>query len=174
MAELFRMPAVLPLAITTQEDAVRSIRPAPAADRARRAAVRLRSRDPDLREVVTALIDAVSSLEVEVRVLQQQLHLIEAGVALEPHLVTLGGDGLSLQTRPAWPDSAEVCVVVSLQVRDAVHLLCLDATVHHTDQGAATELTFTSIPEDQRDLIVAWVFQQQARERRRDRDVDSR
>jgi len=175
MESWFRITAVLPMAVFPSGDSAplpnqRSMNRRAGADRARAAAARLRVRtDPELRETLLALADAVGTLELEVYRIQRKLLLYDSGIALRPELASLGGDGIGITRRLEWEAGTEVDVVFTLALRDAEHLLSIRARVEEADEG--TDLAFTGISEDQRDLIVAFVFQQQARERRRDLDA---
>lgn len=171
----FRITAVVPMAVvqdTGDEAPLPELGASSPADRARRVLQRMRGRmDPDVREVVLALVDGMAALEYDLRRLQQKLLLYEAGISLQSELATLGADGVSLPRHLSWPQGTAVHVILTLDVRGREHVLILPAQVAVGPTPDSTELTFTDTRQDQRDLIVAFGFQQQAKERRRDRDA---
>jgi hypothetical protein len=141
----------------------------PHSERARYAWNRGRSHyDFEEREVIGSIVEAVSAIDQEIRRLRHHIALVEGGAALRPELCRIGGDGVALSRHLSWGEGDAVFVVLSLFARDSEHLLCLPAVIHQDPDG--TEMIFSDLFAEERDLVVAFVLQQQARERRRDLD----
>lgn len=167
---LFRVRGVVPIALLDAAVAApdEGLSHRPVTDRLRVAATRLQGRDGALREMLRQMIDAMAGMERELRDLQRHVMLYESGIALRPRLVSLGGDGMTVYGAEGIPQVKEISAVFTLQVRDSDHLLSVGADLQKGHEEGSFELIFSKISHDQRDLIVAWVFQQQAMERRRD------
>ena len=178
-APMFRIAAVLPFALqlangdepplTTRDTAGR-----PATDRARAALgrVKRRGRDGDLVEAMSALVDIVAGLEREIERLRRVQLLTDIGVELQPELVSLSGDGVGLQRSAQWLPGAELWAYVNISLRHTDYLLCLRSRLIESTPGSA-ELQFIDIDREQRDLLVAFAFQQQGKERRRALDAST-
>ncbi len=170
MTEFHRIHAVVDLAITAapdpeQEPPGATTGSTPLADRARGAAARVGRANFEVRDALWALLEAVAGLERTVDRLERTLELRDHGIELRPELVLVGADGVGLQRHGPWPDGEAVYVHLSLELREAGHLLALHGVVERDADG--TFVRFTGLREDVRDLLVAFVFQQEARERRR-------
>ena len=137
----------------------------PLADRARGALVRVGRAHYDVRDALSAMADVIGGLEREVQRLQGMMRLAEQGIELHRELAEVGPDGVMLQRSMGLTIGAEGWVVLSLEVRDARQLLVLRAVAHGFD------LQFVDPSQEIRDLLVAFTFQQQARERRRQRSA---
>lgn len=162
----FRIPAVVELAWVPASQGEPLLGPwahTPLADRARASASRVGRASYEVREALSSMADVVGGLERELRRLQGVLALSDQGIELRRELAHIGADGVLLQRPVGRPDGETGWIVLSLEVRDAQQLLLLDGRVE------GTELVFVDPPQEVRDLLVAFTFQQQARERRRQR-----
>ncbi|MBN2801395.1 MAG: hypothetical protein JXX28_19795 [Deltaproteobacteria bacterium] len=170
---LFRVHGVIPLALLDPDRALPEDRLSqrPATDRVRLLSTRLNTRDASIRDLFRVMIETMAGLESELRDLQRHVLLYEAGVTLTPALVALGGDGMVVPWSAERALGDTLSLVFTLNVRESDHLFSVQAQVEASSPDDGTELLFTRISQDQRDLIVAWVFQQQAMERRRDLDA---
>ena len=143
----------------------------PASDRARISVSRVPRNDPLFREVATALLDAVASLEGEVERLRNIIELKDRGINLQTELITLGGDGIFVPKQLPFSTGDQVQIYLELDQRGNRRLITLMGQVEARADG--TELKLSRISIDMRDLIVGYVFQQQGKERRRARNADS-
>ena len=162
----FRIPAVVEVAVVpkARPDELGPIAPShgtPVADRARGVITRVGRANWEVRDALSAVVDAVGGLEREVQRLRGLLTLREQGIQLRRELAHVGPDALVLQRPVGQPEGAEVHLLLSIELREAHHLLALDAVV------AGFELRFVDPPRDIHDLLVAFTFQQEQRERRR-------
>ena len=135
---------------------------------ARNVVRRIERTDTVLREVGKALIDAIESLEQEVERLRMRLDLAEVGIELQPNLVDLGGDGMTLDKPLPFEAGTRVRVWLELPISGQERVFSAPATV--LTSVAGTSLQFTELRAEVRDRIVAYSFQHQAMERRRARD----
>ena len=163
----FRIPAVIEVAWLPKEhpDALPPALPglgSPIADRARGVVSRVGRAQYEVRDALSAVLDAVCGLEREVQRLQSLLALGEQGITLRRAIAHVGPDGLIFQHPLGHPDGTAVHVFLAIAVREAQHLLALSAVVE------GFELRFVDPPRDVRDLLVAFTFQQEQRERRRE------
>ena len=163
----FRVNAVISLAIVPH--AIDAPLPVPervvgTADRCRSTVSRMRLAS-DVRDAMYALVEAIQGLEQEVVDLRQRLNLERQGVVLKPELVLLGADGLRLQRSNACPPNIPVACFLSLSSWSSEHLHCFRGHTHIVD--GELEVSFANLSSEQRDAIVAFCFQQQAKERRR-------
>jgi hypothetical protein len=173
---MFRITSVCRIAIQRLEgevceEAIGQRNGRPISDRARISVTRVPRTDPVFRDVATALLEAIASLEREVERLRNIIELKERGITLKPELITIGGDGLFIPKKLAFADGDRVQIYLELEQRSSHRLISLVAQVRKRTDG--TELTLSQIPIDMRDLIVGYVFQQQGKERRRARNSDS-
>lgn len=167
----FRVNVVLPCAFEpVPEDAEIPDLPQvsrPVADAARVVLARVDRTDTALRDVARALVDAIDHLEGELQRLQARLDLADGGVELHSELVQLGADGVHVARRLGLASDDHVRVWLELALDGQTRLVGAIARVLPSTDGTA--LQFVSIPGEARDRIVAFAFQQQAQERRRDR-----
>lgn len=168
----FRIQAVIEAAIEVSQEpppaAFAHTARLPRSDRARAAVARLSMREePEIREVCNALVEAVVGLETDVRRLRQHTQLAALGVEMTPRLVGIGADGLTLPKRSRWAEGTRVRVWLDLTVRNNDHLLCMPAEVVAAREDHQTEIAFIHTDDEPNDLLVAFVFEQQAKERRR-------
>lgn len=172
----FRVNAVLPVAfrVTAEADPSNPLLPVRGrihADRARAAVARVGWENSEARDALRALVDAVAWLESEVERLHNRLWLNSEGLDLESRMVQLGGDGITLLGPCGLSAGQTVHVVLDLDAREGHHLLSLMGEVVAVGAGETT-VRFVGAPTEVVDLIVAWCFQQQAKERRRELDRD--
>lgn len=167
--QFFRVDARVELALDTPDSADAGLRPVQArrlADQARQVLGKLSTRrDAEVREALVHVLDAVTVLEREVELLHRRALLGGRGVQLVEHAVRIGGDGLEAPLQASGP----FLVHMGLRLSGAYHLISVRANAHRSPRG--TELTFEDIDTSSRDLIVAFVFEQQRRERRRELDA---
>lgn len=140
----------------------------PASTAARAAIRRIDRGDAALRDLGRALLEALGSLEQEVERLRLRLDLADVGLELERHLVEIGADGMSLERDLALPSDQRVRCFIELFLDGQDLIVTTPARVLSSVHGTA--LRFEDIPSDVRDRIVAFAFQQQAKERRRARE----
>ncbi len=133
----------------------------PVADRARGVIARVGRAQYEVRDAMWAMLEAVSALEREVHRLHGVLSLRDQGITLHRELAHVGPDALVLQRPIGLPDGARAHVMLSLELREAHHLLALDA------RAEGSTWVFIDPPREVHDLLVAFTFQQQQRERRR-------
>jgi hypothetical protein len=169
----FRVSATLPMALVTDRSVVTDqiVPLAGEADAGLVAVTRISSReDGELKEALLRMVSTISALQEEVRALSTELRLSQIGVVLEPILVKIGPDGMSLHA-PLVSVGDEVRVVLSLAVRGARQLMTLSAIV--VGQGNRAELTFVSMQATQEKALVAYSFEQQGRLRSANLDIYS-
>ena len=152
-----------------ESSSVMSLRPV--SDRARISVSRVPRNDPLFREVATALLDAVATLEGEVERLRNLIELKERGIQLEEECVSIGGDGMYIPKQMPFSNGDHVRIYLELEQRGIQRMISLIGIVDKRDNG--TELKLTHISTEMRDLIVGYVFQQQGKERRHARNADS-
>lgn len=173
MSEYHHVRAVVQLALTPLDDPdqlpAQPPRGTPLSDRARAVAARVGRSQLEVRDALWAAMDAVAGLERTVDRLTRTLALRDAGIELKPELISIGADGFELQRSGPWPDGQDVTVHLALDVRDVPHLLSVRASVEQRETGA--HIHFRDLRGEERDLIVAFVFQQEAKERRRALDA---
>lgn len=140
----------------------------PASTAARAAARRVDRSDPALRDITRALVEAIASLEQEVERLRLRLDLADVGLELERHLIEIGADGLRTERDLDLPPGSRVRCWLELPLDGQDLVLTTPARVLASVGG--TSIHFEDTASDVRDRIVAFSFQQQAKERRRARD----
>ncbi|MEN0065237.1 MAG: hypothetical protein AAGA48_24040 [Myxococcota bacterium] len=171
MTEFHQFPAVVELAVVPLPNAdaddpiVLPRYGTPLADRARAAVARVSRSSHDVRDALSSVLEAVSGLERTLSWSTGTLVLSKAGIELKPELVLIGEGAIDLQRAGPWANEQPVITYVVLEIRDARHLLVLRGTVLQRDDGA--RLSLRGLRAEERDLIVAFVFQQEAKERRR-------
>lgn len=134
-------------------------------DRARMAVSRLGWEQSELRDALRAILDAFAGLEGEVDRLSRVMHLENEGVELRTLPVRLGGDGITIPGTSFWREGTAVVVYMDIDSPNGARILTVHGSVV-AGPADSTEITFDRIRSDQRDTIVAWVFQQQQKERR--------
>ena len=171
----FRITAVLALAIQEAEGnppEIGKARVRPQLDRARALTNRLWTQ-ADIREALAAVVEALVALENEIRQIQNAAELETHGIQIKNELVTIGGDGISVQRATSLDVGTKVFVYLLLPVRGTQHLLVLPAVVSALQENNKVDYTWVDLPNDLKDLIVGFVFQQQGKERRRALDATS-
>jgi hypothetical protein len=168
----FRIKAVLPMAIQRSYGSLPDLFVRPKnrmTERARLAVARISNRrELDVKEAFKGIVDALHQLEQEFNNLRCTYELSKMGIALEPKLVSIGGDGIVLEHSDSWPEGTQVNVYVSLSVADFAHILSFSAQTKLDRNGQKTTIFFEeSMDPEQQDLIYAFLFQQQGKERRR-------
>ena len=164
MAEWFRIEALVDLAVAPPG----SVDLAPVEGRrlameAREALDALSSRrDAEVKRALSLVLNAVTALEREMEVLQRRWMLQKHGVHLEPHRVRIGADGLV--TRKALALTGPALVHLGLNMRGQQHLLSLNAEV----SVDGLRVDFLDPEPFDRDTLVAFTFEQERRERRRE------
>ena len=173
MSDYHRFPSVVELALVPllpeDEGVLFKQRGTPLSDRARPTVSRIGRTQLEVRDALWAVLEAVSGLERTVDWLRGTTSLRDRGIELKPELVLIGADGLELQRPGAWSDGQDVRVFLTLHVREVQHLMSLTGCIEQRDSGAFVR--FTELRGDERDLLVAFVFQQEAKERRRALDT---
>lgn len=137
----------------------------PLSERARAALARSARANGEMREALGAMLDAIAGLEREISSLRARLLFKDRGIEPAWTDVEISGDSLRL---PAgnWPTGELVTVYFSLPSREGTRWYAIPSTVACHPQYL--ELTFTDLPDDLRDTLVAFVFRTQAEERRRE------
>jgi hypothetical protein len=173
---MFRITSAVRIAIEQVEGAledeissVMSLRPV--SDRARISVSRVPRNDPLFREVATALLDAVATLEGEVERLRNVIELKDRGITLQQEVITIGGDGMYIPKVLPFSNGDYVRIYLELDQRGIQRMISLIGIVDLRPNG--TELKLSHISTEMRDLIVGYVFQQQGKERRHARNADS-
>ncbi len=126
------------------------------------------SANGEVLDALSSVLAAVEVLEREVEMLHRQMFLSSRGLELSSRRLWIGGDGLRLEGADLPAVGERARVYLSLPARDGEQLLVLDAEVR-----PGGELTFTDIEPSLRDRLVAFVFESQRRERRRELDAAS-
>lgn len=169
MTSFHQFPAVVDLAVVPVEGDDLPValprRGSPLADRARAAVARVGRANLEVRDALSGVLEAVSGLERTIAWLTGSMALGQRGIELNPELVWIGEGAIDLQRTGPWPDAQPVVVYLVIELRDARHLLTLRGVVEQREQGA--RVAFRGLTGEERDLIVAFVFQQEAKERRR-------
>ncbi len=157
--------AVVPVAIDGEPPVSVPRRGSPLADRARAAVARVGRSTLEVRDALQGVLDAVSGLERTMSWLTGSMVLAKAGIELERELVMIGEGAIDLQRTGPWSDGDSVVVYFVLELRDVCHLLTARGIIEQRSQGA--RIVLEGLRGDEQDLIVAYVFQQEAKERRR-------
>ena len=165
----FRVQATLEVGFEEPHAGSGMLRPVQArrlADQARESLDRLSNRrDLEVKEALSLVLDAVAAMERELEEMQRRSLLERRGVTLSELDVRIGGDGLWVPERLEGP----YLVHLGLRVGGAHHLVTARAVARTAPGGS--ELTFTDPDPTVRDLVVAFVFDQQRKERRRELDA---
>lgn len=161
----FRYPAVVEIAWVPLGDRepidVTACYGTPLADRARAVVSRVGRAQWEVRDALGAVLEALGGLEREVHRLRSLDRLREGGVELHRELVHVGPDALVLQRGLGVADGTTLQVFLELELRDAPQLLILEA------EAEGTTLVLRKVPREVHELLVAYTFQQELKERRR-------
>lgn len=132
-------------------------------------------RDSQIKEALSAVLDAVAVLEREVELLHRRVFLESRGVALHDREVELGADGLWLSgvtpAERALLSNQGARVHLELPCRGGEKLLALHVEVAGW-RDDAVDLVFEDPDPALVDLVVAFVFETQRKERRRELQTD--
>lgn len=137
-------------------------------DKARAAVARIPGRrDPEVREALAMLIDALEVLEDEVVGLRTRQDLAARQMSLNPMRMQLGGDGVTLFVASACPVGSRVRLHLALPNRhggEGVHAVTGRVIGPGEGDRTVTEIAFDrSAPIE---AVVAFCFDVQRRERR--------
>lgn len=166
MTDCFRIPAVVELAYLPRDgDRPPPVAPAmgsPVSDRARGAISRVGRAQWEVRDALSAVVDAMGGLEREVHRLRGLLGLREQGIELRRELIHVGPDALVLQRPLGVPPGTELHVYLAIELREAQQLLCMKGIAEGDDT-----IRLVAVSPDLHEALVAFTFQQEVRERRR-------
>ncbi len=174
---LFRVEVDLPLALQwlAPDDVEAAPRPVMArqlAARAREHVARMsESRHGECQAAMAGLLLAVEALEREVEMLHRRMVLSAQGLDLRARRVRIGGDGVTVLGERVSAPGQRLRLYLALPAREGEQLLVLEGPAGPAPGGA--EVTLEGIDPSLRDLIVAFVFDYQRRERRRELDSAS-
>ena len=175
----FRVSAVLPVAIERRDKA--SLPPPPPlvvgsslASEARAKLATLGSRQPDqYKDALNSVLDVVETLERQVEMLHRRMVLDFRKLDLQRRSLSVGGNGMSLQDSQEFQPGEFVCVHLLLPIRNGRSLIAVNAEVVSVEEGTVSfQFDEQQSPEDI-DLIVAFTFEHQRKERRRELDSTS-
>jgi len=122
-------------------------------------------RDAEVKHALGLVLDALTAMERELEIIQRRNLLQSRGVELRPLRAFIGGDGMVADE--ALPIIGEATVHLSLPVRGHTELLSVDA---HIEPDTRT-VRFRDVADSVRDVLVAFTFEQQRKERRRELDA---
>jgi hypothetical protein len=172
----FRVSTVVPTAIEPVETTAESAPPFLTLGRrlsgqARLQVEKLSNRsEAHLKEALSMTLDAMEAIEREVEMLHRRMLLNFRDLELVDTKMELGADGAFLPaTEP--PDTRLARLHLLLNVRNARHLVSIEADVLARDGGC--EFSFSTADPEVRDLVVAFAFEHQRRERRRALDAST-
>ena len=171
----FRVSAVLPLAIERKQDDVHPPPPPLIVGRSLAAEAReqlatLGSRQPDqYKDALNSVLDVVETLERQVEMLHRRMVLDFRKLDLVRHQVELGGGGVTLFKGEGFSLGEEVRIHLLLPIRNGRSLIAVDARVAEIS-GDQIDFQFDEQSPEDIDLIVAFTFEQQRKERRRELD----
>lgn len=158
-----RAIVAMPMSITRGSTLVAMPQPSKVGERIRNLANRLsRVIELEVRDAVAQIGDALTDLENRVDRMQHRFALAEMGLDLRTELVDIGESGICLQRPIPFEAGANVKVFVDVTVWGASRLLVLEGEVVVNTPNA--EVRFVGLTQDIRDLLVAFVFQEQGRE----------
>jgi len=175
----FRVSARLGLALEARSEArhLMPIQGRRLADHARGLVGTLSTRrDSQVKLALNAVLDAVAALEREIELLHRRVFLESRGVVLHDRIVELGADGLWLHgVTPA--ERALLCnhgarVHLELPSRGGEQLVALHVEAVGWREDAV-DLIFEDPDPALVDLVVAFAFETQRKERRRELDHDA-
>jgi len=171
----FRVNTVLPIAVESRKGEEHPSPPtlivgASLANEARLEVGRIGGRQPDqYREALNAVLDVVETLERQVEMLHRRMVLDFRKIDLARCRVELSGEGLFLFDGPKFSMDDLVRLHILLPIRGGRSLITVDATVV-TLSEAGIEFHFSEQDPDVIDRIVAFSFEHQRKERRRELD----
>ncbi len=169
----FRVEATVELALDEAGSHASGMQPIQArrlAAEARQSLDRLSTRrDAEVRASLALVLDAVETLEREVELLHRRSVLRGRGLALRQVHATIGGDGMWVSESHG---SRAALVHLGLRVGGAYHLVSTDAEVR--PEAGGTELRWVDADPSVQDLLIAFAFEQQRKERRRELDALAR
>ena len=174
----FRVNAVLPLAIERREGEDHPPPPAlvigrSLASEARDQLSQLGSRQPDqYKDALNSVLDVVETLERQVEMLHRRMVLDFRKLDLVRRRLELGGDGLHLFEESGFEVGERVRLHILLPVRNGRSLIAVDGQVNEVTEDGVGFLFDEQEPEVI-DLIVAFSFEHQRKERRRELDSTS-
>ena len=172
----FRVSAVLPVAIERRESTALPSPPPLVVGRSLAAEARaklgtLGSRQPDqYKDALNSVLDVVETLERQVEMLHRRMVLDFRKLDLVRRSINVGGDGMTMAGGEGYEDGDTVCVHLLLPIRNGRSLIAVNAEVVSVE-GDTVSFQFDEqqSPEDI-DLIVAFTFEHQRKERRRELD----
>jgi hypothetical protein len=171
----FRVKTVLPIAVESRKG---EDHPAPQtlvvggslANEARLEVDRIGGRQPDqYREALNAVLDVVETLERQVEMLHRRMVLNFRKIDLARRRVELSGEGLFLFDAQGFSKDDLVRVHILLPIRGGRSLITVDGMVS-TLSEEGIEFQFSEQDPDVIDRIVAFSFEHQRKERRRELD----
>ena len=175
----FRVAASLGLALESQQEArhLMPIQGRRLAEHARGLVGALSTRrDSQVKSALSAVLDAVAVLEREVELLHRRVFLESRGVVLHDRRVELGADGLWLHgvtpAERALLSEGGARVHLELPVRTGEQLVALHVVVGGW-RDTTVDLLFDDPDPALVDLVVAYAFETQRKERRRELDADA-
>jgi len=174
----FRVNTVLPIAIERKQEGEHPPPPAlivghSLAAEARDQVAVLGSRQPDqYREALNAVLDVVETLERQVEMLHRRMVLDFRKLDLVRRRLDLGGDGFRLFEADGYARGEKLRVHLLLPVRSGRNLVTVDAEVVSVDEDGV-DVVFSEQEPEVIDLIVAFSFEHQRKERRRELDAST-
>lgn len=174
----FRVNTVLPIAIERRQG--EEYPPPPTlvvgcslAAEAREQVGQLGSRQPDqYKEALNSVLDVVETLERQVEMLHRRMVLDFRKLDLVRRRLELGGDGLHLFDGEGYAPGEQVRLHMLLPVRNGRSLITVDAQVTSVEDGNV-DFQFSEQDPEVIDIIVAFSFEHQRKERRRELDAPS-
>ncbi len=169
----FRVSTVIPTAIEPVESSSSNAPPFLTLGRrlsgqARTQVEKLSNRsEAHLKEALSLTLDAMEAIEREVEMLHRRMLLSHRDLELVDTEMELGAHGAYLPATPP-PETGCARLHLLLNVRNARHLVSIEADVVPRDGGC--EFSFSAADPEVRDLVVAFAFEHQRRERRRELD----
>jgi hypothetical protein len=128
-------------------------------------------REAHIKEAFVGVLDALSTLEREVEMLHRRMHLAFQRIDLVDTSVSIGEHGIRVPWAQDLAESERVRVHLLVSARSARHLLTLEARRVTASEDDGVEYAFQPTDPELIDLLVAFVFEHQRRERRRELDV---
>ncbi len=174
----FRVNAVLPIAIERNRGEEHPPPPSLVVGRslaaeARDQVAQLGSRQPDqYKDALNSVLDVVETLERQVEMLHRRMVLDFRKLDLVRRRLELGGDGLHLFETQGFVVGDSVRLHILLPLRTARNLIAVDAEVVAVENGEV-EFRFSEQEPEVIDLIVAFSFEHQRKERRRELDAST-
>ena len=124
-----------------------------------------------IKEAFAGVLDAVSALEREVEMLHRRMHLAFQRIDLVDTQVSIGEHGIQVPWTEDLAEFGRVRVHLLVSARSARHLLTLEARLQAASESEGLEYAFEYTDPELIDLLVAFVFEHQRRERRRELDI---